>query len=787
MTNGGATLGSIVGRAALTRGVVYIALLVAAKVVAIAAVASTVVGRAKIAEELPSGLVSWFAEDVFVGVVLGGLIGGFGGFLRAQIGKRVEAAFVGVFGVIVAVATALAIMTYVHFGVPLSSSLLRQVGRGTDVVDSVLALAWHPLTLLGPVFVVWIVLGPRLVRWRIESVRPAIWVALSVAVVGLMTTAFVLVPAKSPLHLDQNWLVAILRSDSAEPEHWATKTTETRFDIVLRSDRAGDVTAPATAYQRLRQWAEITKPNVILVILETMAIRHLQLMGGKINNTPTLARLAARSVLWPRHYAHVPLSMPAIYNILCGSYSAPWQAPITQRNPRVNCRSLPEVLVSHGYHAGLWHSGRFSYYDKDRFLRGRGYSVFHDATTMPNRDHYHEGSWGIEEVASIDALLAWLSVPGRQPRFATYIPVYPHHPYQLPPGGVPLTRGGSDIARYRNAAYYVDQSIKHLVDGLGSSGQLGKTLLVFVGDHGEGFGEHPGSYMHGTKLYEEAVRTFAMWYAPFALSSPVVDSRSFGHVDIVPTLIDMLGISSQSIYPGMSAMAPGDRPMIPLFTAKPHQLIGLVDGNWKYIYDHRTKSKQLFDLDKDPGETHSIVAEFPARVEWYQDRLRKFSGVQAAWEQSLGRLSPRTSTQSQGRQPRRWIIRPVDCSYQKDEFRRSGSVFVPTQTGLSLIRCRGAVPADWTGNVSRLIVNGNESIAGAWIGVTVQEIAADGARRQIAGCQLNQTTQCQAVANMADVATVNGATLEIEIRHIIFHRPVSTAKDHQVTSVVLEY
>lgn len=768
----------------LASGIATALALVVAKAICIGSVWSAPTGRVQISAELSfGGALAWFLPDLLGGLVGGALLGCIFGALagprRGRVNTVAKALLVAI-QLLLAFLSAVAVWVYILFGTHPTWQWLKALGGGGgggDAKDSVVNLVFslHPMLTIISQAVLMVggtLLLSRVLCWR-RGRRTAL-VALALLLI-LPLTGAALRPPPSPLDLDRNGLVEFARTALGFTEDIGPVAAKGTYDEALRSlVRRQRAPSPQMGYRKIQGSAKERPLNVLIGILETTAVKHLQVTGGKIPNTPTMTALARRGILWPWHYSHMPSSMPAIYSILTGNYPAPNARSITETRPRIDSRSLPEILHERGYRTSLWHSGRFSFYKKDRFLSDRGFDQLHDATTMPGRERYKEGSWGLEEAASIDAMLDWIGDKGRKaqkPFFAVWVPVYPHHPYKVPDEKYKKFGGRGRLGNYRNAIYYVDTVIARLIQGLRRQGVERETLLVLVGDHGEGFGEHAGSKMHGSKIYDEAVRTLVIWSAPGALDRGYVDSRSFGHVAITPTILDLLGIAQQPQHAGISALAARPRPMIPLSTSNVVPLFGFVDGRWKFIHDRKKKTSQLYDLSRDPDETRSLAERRPRLVSSFVERIAPYVAAHQAWEQHLPNLTPSSSTPlsiSKG-EAKRWVVDPKTCRYDPGYFEVVGARLRATHKGRNTITCTHRLPAR-SGVFERLTLRGTEQIGGAWIEASVQQVLPDGRRRGIAYCLLNQGKQCVGEPAEGRAEIMPGGHLELDIRYVMFYR-----------------
>lgn len=738
----------------------------------IASITRTPLGRQQLAADSSVlSSIGWFFSDIVAALIIGGLLALVFGLARSQRARRAAFGGLMIAEIAFAVGIVVCIEVYALFGVPPTWQLLDSLSDADNATDSVATLVDLRSALLGGGLIVLLAVGTPLLRRLIErrprlGARLALALAASTALIGSAAA----LGSASRFELQKNPFLTFAKSALIGQSLAASADITGSFPMALAPISELDQQAPMHGYRSLQSWVRQRSeaPSVVVVILETMAVRHMGLMGADVDNTPTFERLASRGVLWSWHYAHAPSSMFAIYSVLCANHGEPHGPHISKTRPRIDCRSLSEVLSERGYRAGLFHSGRHSYSEKDRFFAGRGYEVFYDTQSMPNRDRYEESSWGIEERASIDALLAWVAEDRSAPFFATYIPVYPHHPYTVPHRKYRKFSGGGDVGRYRNSVYYVDQMIAELLEGLREQGALEDTFFVFVGDHGEGFGEHPGSRLHGSKIYDEAIRTFALFYAPGALSEPVVDQRPTGHVDIAPTLLDILGIGAQPSHVGTSALVEGRLPMVPIYTGYGHPLVGFVDGRYKFIHNRRSHRSELYDLRDDPGEKRSLDSEQVALVHAYRRRVEQFVALQQKWEDDLPSLQDRAIDDFPGRDEQ-WVVEPASCDFAE-------GVFAVVDGGLHMLRadektvvCRHALPAT-PGAVTGLTVRGIETYNGAFITAMVVW-RKDEERRQVAYCTLNGNSD--AVGERCDADLVPGTTelggggrLELELRYV---------------------
>jgi arylsulfatase A-like enzyme len=209
---------------------------------------------------------------------------------------------------------------------------------------------------------------------------------------------------------------------------------------------------------------------------------------------------------------------------------------------------------------------------------------------------------------------------------------------------------------YNDRIRDIDGILSRLLARLQADGLLQDTVLVLTADHGEEFWEH-GGWTHSAKLYDELLRVPLLIKGPGLPQGLVVDEQ-VGMIDLVPTLLDLLGIAERapsfqgtSILPWIEGDRDGPPTEVvcsgevhvggrwPPFWGQDHQNKTLYrirscrSEGWKYIGDEEGNQEELYNLGLDPGETKNLAASDP-------DRLRQFRSIVEAHFSGLEALEP---------------------------------------------------------------------------------------------------------------------------------------------------
>jgi arylsulfatase A-like enzyme len=359
--------------------------------------------------------------------------------------------------------------------------------------------------------------------------------------------------------------------------------------------------------------------NVILYFFESTSWAYYGLEIGGKSVMPALRDLASRGLLLENHYSNYPLSANTLYSVLSSRYSMYGKSMIFSEYYDVDVRTLPEVLSEAGYATCFIHTGDLLYASRDKFLADRDIDelILHDELVKDPRYRKDVG-WGADERAMIDPAIGWIKARDR-PYLLMMAPVNPHHPYAAPElferVADPDEPGIGDAERtwrnYLNSLHYSDAALGLLVAALEREGLMEGTVLVVVTDHGEAFHQHRGNYNHPLFVYEENVHVPALFYGPGIIPAGAVMESITRHVDIMPSILDLLGLLDSGRRDGESIFSRSKEKMAVFHTSWNDELMGVRDGRWKYIERMKDSVQELYDLESDPREARNVALENP--------------------------------------------------------------------------------------------------------------------------------------------------------------------------------
>jgi glucan phosphoethanolaminetransferase (alkaline phosphatase superfamily) len=391
-----------------------------------------------------------------------------------------------------------------------------------------------------------------------------------------------------------------------------------------------------------RRVSTALRKNVVLIIVDSLRADHMQVYGYRRPTTPFLAQLVSSGRMLKVEHAFSTCS-----ESFCGITST-----LTGREFRdISARTfdVQDVLRAEGYQTWFLLSGNhsgwnglpdFYHAEEGTFFDGtrtRKYTMDDDRLVLEGLDRVPPASATRPAFFYIHLMSThYLGV--RFPESHVFAPPDAassggYEPYES------LVRHLDTPDRYDDKVLQADGMIHAVFDALAAKHYLDDALIVVTGDHGEGLGER--HWAHGWNLYDEDIRVPLLLYDPSSADvgrvppkadPPVYPDLSFAtQVDIAPTIVDRLGLPVPASWEGESLLSPART----RFTY--HQTYFLPNrfavvyrdeaSLFKFIATPQYGKEELYDLQRDPGETRNLVSERPTLAALLRDKVRAYRGT----------------------------------------------------------------------------------------------------------------------------------------------------------------
>ena len=343
--------------------------------------------------------------------------------------------------------------------------------------------------------------------------------------------------------------------------------------------------------------------NVLLITIDTLRFDRISFHTDAHVQTPNIDKLAARSQVFLRAYAHNPVTLPSHTNIMTGT--TPIYHGISDNlGFRLEDRfiTLAEHLRSNSFKTAAFVA---SFPLDSRFGLNQGFDLYNDNYGTQKLYQMYYAQRRASEV--IRPAMEWIEA--QSSKWFVWIHLFdPHEPYD-PPAPFDQEYAGDP---YSGEVAYIDAQLSVLFDHLDRTGAMANTLIILTADHGEGMGDH-GEYSHSYFAYNSVLHVPLIMHIPGKLPGLVEENAS--HMDIFPTVSEVLDlkipkqIQGESLLPLMEgkARARGTiyfESLTPNLLAGWAPLRGFVRGEFKYI---NLPIPEVYDLKKDAEENVNLA------------------------------------------------------------------------------------------------------------------------------------------------------------------------------------
>ncbi len=362
-------------------------------------------------------------------------------------------------------------------------------------------------------------------------------------------------------------------------------------------------------------------PDIFLVTIDTLRADHVHCYGYDKVETPALDGLAKDGIRFSQAFTPSPITNTSHTTILTGLL--PTHHGVTDFAVPLDPShlTLAEMLKKKGYHTGAFIGAVIL--DSKTLAPGldRGFDFYDN---FPEHTET-KARWGRVERRGMDVVKdaeSWLNAHPAGPRFV-WVHLYdPHDPYEPP---APYSETYKDHL-YDGEIAYADYALANFLAFVKKKGWYENALVVVVGDHGEGLGEHHEN-THGIFLYDSTTHVPLIVKLPRKSTAGKVVDAQVRTMDIVPTALDLLHAPTPAALDGSSLkpyfagdttnrIAYGETDYPLRFGWAPLRSVR-ADG-FKLIQAPRP---ELYDLHADPGELKNTYETGSSAVMKYQQLL----------------------------------------------------------------------------------------------------------------------------------------------------------------------
>jgi choline-sulfatase len=470
-------------------------------------------------------------------------------------------------------------------------------------------------------------------------------------------------------------------------ELWPTRLAPFKLWLMIHERAAGRVPALLIFLLTFASHAAgASKPNIVLITLESARADRMGFLGSKAALTPNLDHLAAQSVVFDHAYAQAPGTLVSHASILSGSYQTTGTSEIGGVLA-ATLPYLPDLLKAEGYQTAAFVSS-IDLDPVNGVAQGfeRGFQKYDAGFRSDARIPYMHRR-GLDSVA---AARAWLAANSQHAPFFLWIQI-----------------GDADIATersYNAGVSATDSAVGKLLEGLRKQTFVENTVIAVVADHGQSLGAHDED-AHGIFLYNETIHVPLLIKLPEAQAAPQRVSAKVRLVDIAPTLLEIAGIAVPSQMQGQSLLriakagGGGDQAVYSRSDFPQRAFGWSALESWragKYLYI-RAPQPELYDTEADPGEEHNLAQSSKGTLDTMAAQLDNFD------RRLSGEAGKGSSTPSS----------PLSTSLSKSEMQKLASLgYVGLQNSSSAATAvAGIDPKDKIATANKVVRVSSEGVA----------------------------------------------------------------------------
>ena len=324
---------------------------------------------------------------------------------------------------------------------------------------------------------------------------------------------------------------------------------------------------------------EASKKNVVLIILESFGRENLN-----IGATPFLDSLITKSYYFENGFANGKLSIDAVPSTLSSIPSLLKYSIITSSYAINKVNGLPTILKDYGYGTSFFHGAFNGSQNFDQYSKVSGFDLYYGKDEYEGPEAF-DGRWGIFDEEFLQFYNKTLTT-FKQPFFSTVFTISSHNPYIIPEKYTNKFPKG-DTKIYESVAYS-DFALEKFFNAAKKEDWYKNTFFVITADH-----TSSGSR---NEIYNTNVGKFRipiLFFDPSNQNLIGKHDKNFQQIDILPSILDYLGISTKTISYGKSYTS--DKDFVVYYL---DNIYHVIDGDY-YLAFNGTKSLALYNFKED--------------------------------------------------------------------------------------------------------------------------------------------------------------------------------------------
>ncbi|WCL49030.1 LTA synthase family protein [Leptospira sp. GIMC2001] len=280
-------------------------------------------------------------------------------------------------------------------------------------------------------------------------------------------------------------------------------------------------------------------PNVVIIMLESWTGKFINPISDGIVNgkelTPYFNKLVREGHFFKRFFATGGRTTNGMLSVLTGIPDRPGLTAVRTHQILSNFSSIGNITKTLGYKTMFVTGDDLSFDNVKSIMPRWGFETVLGKEFMASTGRYKIGAWGYDDQDLLEVLENEIkSTKSGQPFLAVALTMSTHYPYKVPDKKFEIFSNDYQDFDYLNTYHYGDWAIHHFMERMRKLPTFDNTIFVFVGDHTH----------HRYLNYYEDRNVPCLIYAP-QLVKPKIDDRIAGQLDLIPTILGLVG---KSVY-----------------------------------------------------------------------------------------------------------------------------------------------------------------------------------------------------------------------------------------------
>jgi len=297
-------------------------------------------------------------------------------------------------------------------------------------------------------------------------------------------------------------------------------------NTIIQKERKSLLTSPKDTILNTQ------KPNVILLIWESLSAKVVAPYGGEKNVTENLNTLSKEGLLFTNFYANGDRTDKGLIAILSGYYPQTNTSIIKMPSKTRSLPMLTKEMKKLGYTTSFYYGGDTNFGNMNTYLRNGEIDKIVDGSAFKNEDW--NSKWGVHDHIFLEQFANDFTSEEKKPFFKIALTLTSHEPFEFP--GTYKFGKDTEENKFRSAHAYTDKAIGNFIKFAKKQAWWNNTLIVIMGDHGHAMPKHKGYFNAPQKF-----TTPMLWLGGALAKKNETISTICSQTDFSYTLLNILG------------------------------------------------------------------------------------------------------------------------------------------------------------------------------------------------------------------------------------------------------